>query len=292
MEQWQTEALQKRSDGVPWAEITRQLRPVYFPELEELRAHNKIRDFVRVAIGTKGHAKAGIETEPKPEVVGVIGDTHFPFAHPNYINFLQDTFEHYGVTKIIHIGDICDNHAISRWQSEPDSYGANQEFELAKRDVQIYTKAFPKVTLLLGNHCRIPERQAASLGIPKQFLKGTKELWGMPKGWDVDEQVILNGVMYDHGINAMGTSGALLKATNAMMSCVIGHAHSFGGVQYRSNANNLIFGLNVGCGIDIDAYAFRYGKYNKNRETLGCGIVFDSSNAIFVPMSDKYFRNK
>jgi len=101
MEQWQTEALQKRSDGVPWAEITRQLRPVYFPELEELKAHNKIRDFVRVAIGTKGHAKAGIETAPKPEVVGVIGDTHFPFAHPNYINFLQDTFEHYGGVKSV-----------------------------------------------------------------------------------------------------------------------------------------------------------------------------------------------
>ena len=49
--------------------------------------------------------------------------------------------------------------------------------------------------------------------------------------------------------------------------------------------------MNVGCGIDIDAYAFAYGKYDKNRPTLGCGIVFDSGNAIFVPMGKEYFRN-
>ena len=289
MEQWQTESIQLHSDGVAWAEMTRLLRPKYFADMEQMKAHYKIRDFVRHA---EKQAETAIKIASKSEVVGIIGDTHFPFAHPNYIHFLEDTFNKHHVTKIIHIGDICDNHAISRWQSEPDSYGANQEFEMAKKDVQIYTRAFPKATLLLGNHCRIPERQAASLGIPSQFLKGTKELWDLPKGWTVDEQIIVDGVMYDHGINALGANGALLKATNAMMSCVIGHAHSNGGVQYRSNANNLIFGCSVGCGIDIDAYAFRYGKYNKNRETLGCGIVFDSSNAIFVPMGAKYFRSK
>jgi len=232
------------------------------------------------------------EAQETNEVVGVIGDTHFPFVHPNYLAFLMDTFEKYGVTKIVHIGDMADNHAISRWQSEADADSANREFELAMRDVRRYTTAFPEVTLLLGNHCRIPERQAASLGIPSQFLKGTKELWGLPSGWDVDEQIILNGVMYEHGINSTGVNGAMIKATNAMMSCVIGHAHSFGGVQYKSNAHSLIFGLQVGCGISINQYAFRYGKYNKNREVLGCGIVFDKANAIFVPMSDKYFRGK
>lgn len=250
-------------------------------------------DQLRRALNPRGKSSTEAKSvqSQKQEVVGIIGDTHFPFVHPNYLAFLQDTFEKHGVTRIVHIGDICDNHAISRWQSETDSDSANQEFEKAFKNVEQYTKAFPSATLLLGNHCKIPERQAATLGIPSGFLKSTKELWKLPDGWSVDEQVIIDNVLYDHGINAMGANGALLKATNSMMSCCIGHAHSNGGVQYRSNANNLIFGCSVGCGIDIAAYAFRYGKYNKNRETLGAGIVYSSSEAYFIPMGGKYFRS-
>jgi hypothetical protein len=229
-------------------------------------------------------------TGQRQEVVGVIGDTHFPFVHPNYIHFLEDTFRKYRVTRIVHIGDMCDFHAISRHQTETDAVDAMTELKLARAQIDLYTKTFPKVDLTLGNHCLIPIRQAASLGIPREFLKGFKELWKLPVGWNVDEQIIINDVLYEHGINALGANGALNKAVNAMQSCVIGHAHSGGGCQYKSNSKSIIFGLNVGCGVDIDAYAFAYGKYNKNRETLGCGIVFDSANAIFVPMHDKYFR--
>ena len=265
-----------KAEGLTYNEIVDKLKPEY-PDVTYDKVREACRDRVR---------------KERQEVVGVIGDTHFPFAHPNYINFLEDTFKKHRVTKIIHIGDICDNHAISRWQKEADSYGACQEFDLALRDVEIYTRAFPNVTLLLGNHCRIPERQAATLGIPSQYLKGTKELWKLPKGWDVDEQVILNDVKYEHGIGSTGVNGAANNAVASMMSTVIGHQHSFGGVQYRSNSKHLIFGMNVGCGIDIDAYAFRYGRYAKHRPTLGCGIVYDSSHATFVPMGWKYFRKR
>lgn len=231
-----------------------------------------------------------INRPEKQEIVGIIGDTHFPFAHPNYLPFLQNTFEKYGVTKIVQIGDLADHHAISRHQTDTEAVSATTEFEVAYRDVERYISAFPKVDVTLGNHCLIPVRQCATLGIPQGFLKSFKDLWQLPDGWTVQEQTIINNVLYSHGIGSSGKNGALNKATDSMQSCVIGHQHSFGGVQYKSNSRSLIFGLNVGCGIDIDAYAFAYGKYNRNRETLGCGIVFDSANAIFVPMEEKYFR--
>jgi hypothetical protein len=185
-----------------------------------------------------------------------------------------------------------DNHAISRHLTETDACDPCTEHELASKNVELYVRAFDEVHVCLGNHDTIPERQAATLGIPRQFLKGFKELWNLPKKWTVDEQYIINDVLYEHGINATGKTGALDKAVNAMQSCVVGHSHSFGGCQYKSNSKFLIFGMNVGCGVDIDRYAFRYGKYNKNRETLGCGIVFDSANAIFVPMGERYFRKQ
>ena len=96
--------------------------------------------------------------------VGVIGDTHFPFVHPNYLDFLQETFAKHNAFRVIHIGDLCDNHAISRWPSEPDALGACQEFEQAREWVDKFAQAFPRVTLVLGNHDRIPERQAAIAG--------------------------------------------------------------------------------------------------------------------------------
>lgn len=223
--------------------------------------------------------------------VGVIGDTHFPFVHPNYLDFLQETFAKHNAFRVIHIGDLCDNHAISRWPSEPDAMGACQEFEQAREWVDRFAQAFPRVTLVLGNHDRIPERQAASLGMPTQYIKSIRDVWRLPAGWEIAEQVVIDDVMYEHGISWVGKDGALDKAKNSMMSCVIGHAHGHAGCKYMSNAQQLIFGMNVGCGVDIRAYAMRYGKYNKTREVLGCGLVYNSAHADFVPMGAQYFRN-
>lgn len=227
----------------------------------------------------------------RPEIVGVIGDTHFPFVHPYYLEFLQDMFHARGVTKIVHIGDMVDHHAISRHLSEPDGLGAMQEFECAMEHVRLYTEAFPEATLLLGNHDRIPERQAAELGLPSFYVKSFAELFELPKSWTVTSRLVFNDVVYEHGINWSGKTGALNKAVAQMQSCVIGHSHSFGGCTGSANVQKYVFGLNSGCGIDIDAYAFRYGKYSKYRETLGCGIVYNRHHAEFIPMFSEYFRS-
>jgi hypothetical protein len=46
----------------------------------------------------------------------------------------------------------------------------------------------------------------------------------------------------------------------------------------------MIFGLNVGCGIDIDSYAMEYGRPFSKRPTLGCGVVIGGQAGLFVPM--------
>jgi hypothetical protein len=158
-------------------------------------------------------------------------------------------------------------------------------------EVAKFVKAFPKVKMCKGNHDAIPYRQAATVGIGERYLKTFSELFNLPKSWEIEEEFIINGVLYKHGINCMGKDGAINTAIQERMSTVIGHSHAFGGCKYSANKRDIIFGMNVGCGIDIDAYAFAYGKYDKNRPTLGCGIVFNDSNAIFVPMGREYFRD-
>ena len=223
--------------------------------------------------------------------VGVFSDPHIPFNHPNYLQFCIDTFKKFGVGQVVCCGDLVDHHAISRFQSEPCAKGAYDELDMSIAEVAKYVKAFPKVRMCKGNHDAIPVRQAATVGIGERYLKSYSELLHLPKTWEIADEFIINDVLYKHGINCMGKDGAINSAIQERMSTVIGHSHAFGGCKYSANKRDIIFGMNVGCGIDIDAYAFAYGKYDKNRPTLGCGIVFDSGNAIFVPMGKEYFRN-
>jgi len=223
--------------------------------------------------------------------VGVFSDPHIPFNHPNYLQFCIDTFKKYGVGQVECTGDLVDHHAISRFQSEPCAKGAYDELDMSIAEVSKYVKAFPKVRMCKGNHDAIPVRQAATVGIGERYLKSYSELLHLPKTWEIADEFIINDVLYKHGINCMGKDGAINSAIQERMSTVIGHSHAFGGCKYSANKRDIIFGMNVGCGIDIDAYAFAYGKYDKNRPTLGCGIVFDSGNAIFVPMGKEYFRD-
>ena len=51
--------------------------------------------------------------------------------------------------------------------------------------------------------------------------------------------------------------------------------------------------MNVGCGINVDAYAFAYGKHAKMKsQCWGCGIVYDSHTALFIPMGEKYMKQE
>lgn len=269
-------------EGLSWVKLTEHIQQNY-PDLTQ----SKIRDYLKSTQQYK-------EIHPKPQrPVGVFSDTHIPFDHPNYLQFLIDTFKQYNVGQVVCCGDIVDHHALSRFLKEPCAYSSKEELRLFKLSAERYYKAFPKVKFIPGNHDIRYILRAKEQGISMEFLKPLNEVLNFPKSWElVEDELILDNVLYKHGINCLGKDGAINTAIAERMSTVIGHSHSFGGCKYSANKRDIIFGLNVGCGIDIDAYAFAYGKYDKNRPTLGCGIVFDSGNAIFVPMGKKYFRGE
>lgn len=274
------EILQLKEQGLSLSQIVEKVKPLS-PDKTDIQ----IFDMVRRAIGRK---KTSMSDRP----VGVFSDPHIPFNHPNYLQFCIDTFKRYGVGRKVCTGDLVDFHALSRHQTETCAKSPCDELKMTKEGVKPFTEAFPDVDLILGNHDLIYERQAATLGIDKMFLKSFSEVFELPKGWHIhSDEFILNDVLYKHGLNCCGKNGAFNTAVQERMSTVIGHSHSFGGCQYSANPRNIIFGMNVGCGIDIDAYAFAYGKHSKYRPTLGCGIVFNDSSAIFVPMGAEYFRN-
>lgn len=281
MEAWKQRAEELyKQYGRDWSRMADELMPM-FTELNHFEVKEKIRCYMRRTVDKQDN---------NTKVTGVFSDIHIPFNHPNYLQFCMDTFKKYSVKQVVCAGDLVDHHAISRFQSEPCAKGAYDELDMSIAEVAKYTKAFPVVKMCRGNHDAIPARQAASVGIGERYLKSFSELLELPEAWEIADEFIINDVLYKHGINCMGKDGAINAAIQERMSTVIGHSHAFAGCKYSANKRNIIFGMNVGCGIDIDAYAFAYGKYDKNRPILGCGIVFSSSNAIFVPMGKEYFR--
>ena len=273
------EILQLKAQGLSLSEITKQIQP-RFTDKTEIQTF----DMVRRAIGRK---KTSMSDRP----VGVIGDLHAPFNHPNYIQFCIDTFKKHGVGQIVCIGDLVDYHALSRHDTEPDAMGPYAELDKAIEQVELVVKAFPKAKMCKGNHDAIPVRQAATVGLGQRFLKSFAEVLELPKTWEIDDEFVINNVLYKHGINCCGENGAVNAARIECMSVVIGHAHSFAGCKYIVNPRDIRFGLNVGCGIDAKAYAFAYGRPLPRRPILCCGIVYDSGHADFVPMPSEYFRD-
>jgi hypothetical protein len=82
-------------------------------------------------------------------------------------------------------------------------------------------------------------------------------------------------VVYKHGLGYSGSAGALNAAKDEMKPCVIGHLHADAGIAYWANSQVLLYGMNVGSGIDKDAYAFEYGKNMRKKPILSCGVVID-----------------
>lgn len=228
-------------------------------------------------------------------ITGIVGDIHLPFSHPGYLAFCRDTFAKYRVDKTVLIGDIVDAHALSFHDHDPNGMSANDEADAAEAGVEKWYKQFPDARVTIGNHDARHFRAAQKAGIPDRYVRQYKDVWSTPN-WKWDLEHTIEGVLYEHGTGSSGKDAAFNRAVAQRCSVVMGHVHSYAGIKYHSNPFSRIFGLNVGCGIDISAYAFDYGKMFPVRPVLGCGIVIDGDLGFFVPMpigrGERYHRSR
>jgi predicted phosphodiesterase len=218
----------------------------------------------------------------------IIPDTHAPYHHRDTLEFLKEVHKKYKChDTVIHVGDIFDFHAISKYTVELDAPTATEEYQRALEFSEKLVKIFPKGVLILGNHDTRAKSSLELMGVPIELLKKPKDLFGLPKGWKVEPlcHVIKEyDVLCEHGCGSNGPNGALTTAIYKRTSFVQGHTHSEAGCKYSANHDSLIFGLNVGCLIDNTSLAMRYGKYLKKKGILGCGVVFSASHAEFIPL--------
>ena len=215
--------------------------------------------------------------------VGVIPDLHLPFDHPMFLRFCLDTFDQWRVDTIHCTGDVVDAHALSFHDREMDAFGAEEEARMAAEAMEKWKAAFPTMTVSVGNHDRRHYNRAKRYGIPTRYFRTYDDIWNTP-GWTWDTTHEIDGVLYEHGELTSGKNAAYNRALYKRSSVVIGHIHTFAGVTWHMSEKDRIFGLNAGCGIDIDAYAFEYAKGYVHRPSIGCGIVLNGEFAYWEPM--------
>ena len=205
----------------------------------------------------------------------VIGDVHEPATHPGYLAFCQYLEEKWQTTRTVFIGDLLDMHAVSFHPSEPDAAGPDAEADQAAERVSRWFAAFGKGSIVTtGNHDERVHRLAASVRIPGRFIRDYAKLWNTP-GWRWVRDVTIDGVHYWHGTGMGGQMPALTAAKASMRSTVLGHVHSVAGVHWAAGPDRRVFGMDTGCGVDIDHPAHRYGRNLMRKPILGAGVVLD-----------------
>ena len=223
------------------------------------------------------------------KTVLAIPDLHIPFHHRDAFKFLAAVKAKYKPNVVVNLGDLEDWHSISMHDHDPDGLSPGDELKALRAAIKPLFKLFPKMYICTSNHGSLPLRRAFKFGLPAELIKSYKDILEMPDGWKIADTWEFDDVIYEHGESFMGQQGAIKSANANMASTVIGHIHAFAGIQYSANMKHLIFGFNVGCLIDRDAYAFAYGKKIKAKPILGCGII-ENGIPTFVPMVTKNGR--
>lgn len=221
----------------------------------------------------------------------VFGDVHAPFQHKDALEFLLETYEAYDCNQVVCVGDLMDFHRSSRHTAEIDSMSADEEYILAKSFIADLMEIFPDGIHIMGNHDSIPYRQAKEVNVSISTMKNPRKLLNLGNGWNVKPLYHVekwkgykHDVLFEHGLGAGGMNGSINMALAKRCSYTNGHHHANAGVSFRTNHESTVFGLNTGCLCDDSALAMRYGKHNKFKGVLGCGVVFSPEMAIFEKM--------
>ena len=200
----------------------------------------------------------------------VIGDLHEPFCLDFYLDWCKEQYHTYNCTEVVFIGDVIDNHYSSYHETSADGMGGLDELELAIKRISRWYEAFPKATVVIGNHDRIIMRKAQTSAIPSKWIKSYKEVLEVPN-WKFVERYEKDDVQYIHGEG--GTARTKCRAD--MMNTVQGHLHTQAYCEHYVGKKFRIFGMQVGCGINHKSYAMAYAKYGK-RPAVGCGVVLNN----------------
>lgn len=219
-----------------------------------------------------------------------ISDAQIPFHAHGALDFCLYLKRHYKIPdeNVLNVGDELDQFHGGMYPKGADyEMTPNQELKAAKEILKEWYAAFPKMKLAISNHGLRWVRKASHAEIPSQLIRDYRQIIEAPEGWQWQEEWIIptkHPFRMIHGMGYSGRNGARNAAIDAGMSTLIGHLHSYAGIDYITTQRLLIWAFNCGCLIDIEAFVYAYGKYNRQKPCLGAGVIFgEGSTPIWLP---------
>ena len=223
----------------------------------------------------------------------VISDLQIPFEASKALEFCINLKKEFRIPteNIVCVGDEIDNFHGSAYPKDPDApLSAVNEFEITRERIKAWAKAFPLMRVCISNHGIRWIRKAVDAQIPTQVLRAYHEIFQIPKSWQYREEWRFNSLRHPfrvvHGMGYSGPRGHINAAIDAGgFSTVIGHLHSHAAVNFiQTNGGARFWAVNTGCLIDVEAFAFKYEKYNRVKPQLGATVVIDQGKTpIFIP---------
>lgn len=187
------------------------------------------------------------------------------------------------------VGDEVDQYWGSMFDKDPDAlHTPNSELYECQRRLTGWYRAFPQMKLAISNHGLRWAKKAFKAGIPSQMLIPYQKLISAPRGWvwreDWEIRFRHKMVYMIHGLGYGGMYAYRHAALDNGCNTVFGHLHANAGIARIKTKRQDIWGMNVGCLINVPAYAFHYGKDARFKPWLGAGVVLDGGRTpLLIP---------
>lgn len=221
----------------------------------------------------------------------VISDLQIPFEHPDALAFCKYIKKHYSISdeNIICAGDEVDHYYGSLYKKDPNAtVTANQEIAQTKDTLKRWYSAFPLMKVANSNHQQRWMKKFTDAEIPSQLMRSYQELIEAPPGWKWADKWRIktkHPFIVEHGTSYSGVSGHRTAAILNGCSTVIGHLHSFAGIDHIKTQGQEIWAANSGCLIDTQAFAFHYNKNDRFQPTVGTLVVVDNGRwPMWIPI--------
>lgn len=215
----------------------------------------------------------------------IIPDLHFPYCHPDSLDFLHKLKVTLNPTLVICGGDELDYHALSFHDSDPDLDSSGRELVLALGYIDTLHELFPKMMLLESNHGSLVYRKAKHHSMPKHLLKSYNDVLGVPSDdWSWHGEIILelpNGRKCKLVHSA--SSNVLAASQLCGMSLIQFHYHSSFELRYWDAGYGLNFAITASCLVDDKSLAMAYNKLHSKRPIMGA-VFIENSLPHLIPM--------
>lgn len=237
-------------------------------EVEALR-------YLKEGINAVGYRHLATRSGPYKRSL-IIPDTHFPFASEFVIKKIIETARDLQPYFIVQIGDLYDFYAASRFPRLHDLMTPDEERLRGRIQAEQMWEALHKVCpkakkiQMLGNHDDRPMKRVMEKLPELAWAFDINYMFEFPQVetlHDTTQELILDGVLYQHGHMKMGA-----HVEYNLMDTVHGHTHR-GGLVYRPVRNQSLWELDAGCAGDFASKPLQYNPRKWVKWTNGYGII-------------------